>query len=421
MLNQYFQSSRVRDRIGHNVLSAVLEKLVVHLAKRGHTLHTLQSYMQATEHFGHWLEIRKIPLVAVEKATVDEYLHRHLPHCRCPIPANKRVITNSAALKHLLDVIQSERGSVPPATPKYSPPIDAELKAFKAYLEDTCGVARNTCVQRIYYVGEFLAVYGHGPVDDSKLNPCQLMEFLAGRAKGCTAGTAQVMASALRSYLRFLQLNGRVDRDLVRAVPIIPRWSLATIPKTMTPEQSTRLLNVFNRETATGRRDYAMAACMLDLGMRADEVSELCLEDINWRESTLLITRRKTCRSGVLPLSNRCGQAIADYLRHDRTSTSERRLFISHRAPLGRPVGVIAIYMSILHAFELAGLKSELKGTGTRILRHTAATRMHQQGATLKEVADVLGHRSIDTTVIYTKVNLPMLERVALPWPEVTS
>lgn len=420
MLNQYFQSSRVRNRIARNVLSKELEELVVHLDGRGHSLQTLQTYMQAVEHFGHWLGNRKIPPSAVGKATVEEYLHRHLPHCRCPIPANKHLITNRAALKHLLDILQTRRVSIPSTAAMVSP-IDVELRAFKTYLENTCGVAVSTCRQRLRYVGEFLATaYGDGPVKAGKLKPCQLMEFMAGRAKGCTAGTAQVMASSLRSYLSFLQLNGLVDRDLIKAIPSIPRWSLTTIPKTMSQAQIDRLLNAFDRETQTGRRDYAMALCMLDLGMRADEVSELCLEDINWREGTVLITRRKTCRSGVLPLANRCGQAIANYLQHDRSSTKERRLFVSHQAPLGRPVGVIAIYMSILHAFKHAGLKNELKGTGTRILRHTAATRMHQQGATLKEVADVLGHRSIDTTAIYAKVNLPMLEQVALPWPEVT-
>ena len=418
MLNQYFRSFRVKNRMERNILGTVLKELADYLGERGHALPTLHGYMQAAEHFGNWLRMKKIPTSAVEKEVVEEFLRKHLPHCQCPPPANKGLITNRAALKHLLDLMRAKRAV---AIQSNSPdsPIETELKAFKLYLENTCGVARNTCRQRLRYVGEFLfKTFGCGLVDAHKLQPSQLMQFLARRAKGYTAGTAQVMASALRSYLRFLQLSGRIDRDLIKAVPIIPRWSLATIPKTMTAEQSKRLLQTFNQETTTGRRDYAMALCMLDLGMRADEVSQLRLEDVNWRESTILITRRKTCRSGVLPLTHRCGQAIANYLRRDRGKMSERRLFLSHRAPVGRPIGMAAVYSTLVHAFKRAGLKSELKGTGTRILRHTMATRMHQQGATLKEVADVLGHRSIDTTAIYAKVNLPMLEQVALPWPE---
>ena len=92
-----------------------------------------------------------------------------------------------------------------------------------------------------------------------------------------------------------------------------------------------------------------------------------------------------------------------------------------HRAPLGRAVLPRTIFSAIRRAFDRSDLTAELHGNGTHILRHTAATRMYRQGATLKEVADVLGHQCIDTTTIYTKVDLPTLARIAMPWPEVDS
>lgn len=419
MLEQYYITSHARNRIRNNALGATLEELADHLSKRGHTLEVLHMYVQAGEHFGNWLRKSMILPAAVDAGVVEEYLQRHLPHCRCRKPANRMVITNRAALRHLLKVLEGKRGIGPPEDVGVHP-FEAELNTFKVYLENTCGLARSTIVQQLRYVGEFLlATFGHGRVDARALKPSRFPEYLSSRAKGCKPGTARVIAFAIRKYLRFLQLKGLVDPALVGTVPMIRLWRLGGIPRVLSEGQIDRLLAAFDRKTANGRRGYAMALCMLDLGMRADEVAQLCLEDIDWREGLITITRRKTRSSGVLPLSKRCGQGIAAYLRQDRVGGDERRVFISHRAPLGRPVDAMQVCMAIHHAFERTGLIRELGGSGTRILRHTAATRMHQRGATLKEVADVLGHRSIDTTTIYTKVNLPMLEHVALPWPEV--
>jgi len=114
-----------------------------------------------------------------------------------------------------------------------------------------------------------------------------------------------------------------------------------------------------------------------------------------------------------LPLPQITGAALVDYLGHGRPATSSRSVFVLHRAPRGQAATNTTVRGAIRRAFERAGLP----WSGTHILRHTAATRMVQGGASLKEVADVLGHRSIDTTLIYTKVDLPQLSRVALPWP----
>ncbi|MFC1601266.1 tyrosine-type recombinase/integrase [Candidatus Sumerlaeota bacterium] len=421
MLEQYYITSHARNRIRNNVLGASLERLADYLSDRGHTLEVLQSYMQAAEHFGYWLRKKRILPASVDAAVVEEYLQRHLPHCRCPKPAKRSVITNRAALKHLLNILQPDR-EIGLSRNSGDSPIETELRAFEVYLKDTCGAARTTRVQQKRYVREFLvATFRDGQVNARALEPRNLLEFMSSRARGCAVGTVQVIGSSIRKYLRFLQFKGLVSPELASAVSTPRRWSLSSIPRVLSEDQIERFLAAFNRKTAHGRRGYAMALCMLDLGMRADEVTQLYLEDIDWREGIITITRRKTRSSGVLPLSSRCGQAIADYLRHDRVDGGERRLFVSHRAPLGKPVNSMQVCMVIHHAFERAGVVRELGCSGSRILRHTAATRMHQRGATLKEVADVLGHQSIDITAIYTKVNLPVLAKVALPWPEVIS
>jgi site-specific recombinase XerD len=175
------------------------------------------------------------------------------------------------------------------------------------------------------------------------------------------------------------------------------------------------LLSVFDRETAAGRRDYAITRCLLDLGLRAQEVARLRLDDLDWRRGILRIVATKSRRDDELPLTKAIGAAIAAYLQHGRPQTTAREVFLRVRPPMGQCMTRRTICNLVLRAAVRAGMESII--TGTRILRHTAATRMLRHGASIKEIADVLRHRCLDTTVIYTKVNLARLATVALPWP----
>ena len=202
-------------------------------------------------------------------------------------------------------------------------------------------------------------------------------------------------------------------------MPIIPNWKLATIPKTMTKEQLSVFLTSFNRKTPCGQRDYALALCFLELGIRVSEVKGLLLDDIDWKNSTVTIRATKTLNSRILPLPVRFGKALACYLKNGRPKTDLRNVFVRHKPFKNMPPTINMIHSAVHRAYKRAGLTDQC--SGTHIFRRTLATVMHQKGATLKEVADILGHKRLDTTTIYTKVNLPMLSKVALPWPEVQS
>jgi integrase len=184
----------------------------------------------------------------------------------------------------------------------------------------------------------------------------------------------------------------------------------------MSGHQLHTFLGLFDRSTPAGRRDYAMALCQTDLGFRVGEVAALKLDDIDWRGGTIRILAGKTRRGRVLPLTDGVGQAIADYLRHGRPATLCRHVFVRHTVPPGTPV----TRHLISHVFRRAFARVEgcENWKGTHVLRHTAATRMYSRGANLKEIADILGHRSLSTTAVYAKVEPTRLATVALPWPE---
>jgi site-specific recombinase XerD len=247
------------------------------------------------------------------------------------------------------------------------------------------------------------------------LRPKDVMDFMAEYAQRCRPGSIQVAASSLRRFLRYLQFQGWCGPSLVAAVPRIPHWRLADIPKTMTDQQLQEFLSTFDGKTAVGQRNYAMALCQAILGLRVSEVAVLRLEDIDWREGIMRIVSSKTRRAREIPLAARVGQAITKYLRRGRPATPCRNLFVRHRILQGTPVSKAVIREVIRDAYAKVNGCRHL--TGTHVLRHTAATRIHQRGVSLKELADLLGHRSIATTALYAKVDLSRLTAIALPWP----
>ena len=391
---------------------------MAYLDARGHPRSTIRRNVRVVEHFGVWLASKRISPEDVTRVTIRSFLHEHLPDCRCPTPAPTYPRQARAALGHLLRPPPSSPFSERrcPASPPT--PVEAILELYREHLRTSCGLAESTCSYRLRYARGFLrGKFGDGPVSWAALRPEDLMTFIAAYAARCRPGSAQVAACSLRSLLRFLQLHGHGSPALVAAVPHIPRWSLDHLPRTMSEDQLRRFLSGFDQATPTGRRDYAMARCQVDLGLRASEVIALRLEDLDWRRGALRIAGGKVGRTRELPLSREVGHAIAEYLRHGRPATTCRHVFVRHSVPAGTAMGPALIRGVIRRAFARVEGCTHL--AGTHVLRHTAATRLHRRGASLKEVADLLGHRSLDTTAIYTKVDLPTLAAVALPWPEV--
>lgn len=224
---------------------------------------------------------------------------------------------------------------------------------------------------------------------------------------------AQGMGGALRSFFRFLLQHGEVERDLAIWVPTVAAWRLSTVPKYLKPEEVERLLKACDRSSATGRRDHAILLLLARLGLRAGEVAALQLDDIDWRAGEIMI-RGKGLVHQRLPLLAEVGEALALYLCQDRPSRPVRQVFLRMRAPR-RGLAVSAISTIVRRALERAGLQVALKGA--HLLRHSLATGLLRQGASMTEIGEVLRHRLAATTEIYAKVDLDRLRSLAQPWP----
>jgi integrase/recombinase XerD len=272
-------------------------------------------------------------------------------------------------------------------------------------------------ISRRQWIGRFLThIFPSGGLDFSRLGPKGIRDFFATQCQGYQPGSTQVVASSVRSYLRFRAVRHADPVEaLLAAIPQAARWRLSALPEYLNLEELARLMSAFEHDDPQRQRDHAIVRCLVDLGLRSFEVAALCLEDIDWKNATLTVRVGKSRRADILPLPAVTGHAIANYLHKARPATESRAVFVRHRAPLDIPVDAGVIRSVVRQAAARSGLADRLHGPHR--LRHSAATRMLRGGATLKEIADVLRHRSLDTTAIYAKVDLGRLSSIAQPWP----
>lgn len=406
MFDRYF-CPRVARRLRASADADWLGSFLQALDRRGHTRLTIQVYLREAELFGLWLRRRRRTLTEVTDADVRAFAGRAK---KAAIPPNSCSATN-ALLRHC-----RSRGLIPPPPARASTPVERTVADYDCYLRDVAGLAAATRLYRRRYAREFLrAVFGERPIRWPQLRPAHVRQFIGGYGHSGRTAAAQVAAVSVRSFLRWLEFRGRTGPALAAILPRFPHWRLAPLPPTLSDNQLAEILKGFDRSTATGRRDFAMTLCLVDLGLRVVEVASLRLGDVDGPAGTLRLTAGKTRRDRVLPMPARVRLSVLDYIRRGRPTTPDDHLFVRHRLPLGEPVTRELIRGVFRRACaRVAGCE---RLTGTHVLRHAAASRLLRAGADLKHIADILGHRSIDTTAIYAKVDVAQLAAVAMPWP----
>jgi integrase/recombinase XerD len=409
---------RVRSRRNAaDELRIICARFGEHLAGQGYSLRSVQHYVAVAGHFGRWLECSRYSIEAVGERLIARFCEAHLPRCQCPPPATACLAVVRPGLHHLLAFLRHCQICSPPPEPRLSQ-ADQQVIVYDRYLEKVCGLSEATRRYRRQYVREFLQrQFGHGSLKYGHLKAKGLVEYVHWRATPLRPSTARLLAGSLRSFLRFLQVGGKVAPGFDNAILAPATRGLGALPKTLTEEQRKDLLRWgFNRQSAAGRRDFAMVVCQLDLGLRACEVAGLSLDDLDWAGAVLRIRQTKSRRERCLPLTDRVGRALSEYLQDGRPRSTAREVFLRHAFPLGRPLKAETVRGAMREAYLRAGLG--LSYAGTHILRRTFATRLHQRSVGLKSIADLLGHQSPDTTTAYTRINLKELRQVALPWPK---
>jgi len=241
-----------------------------------------------------------------------------------------------------------------------------------------------------------------------------VISYVVECAQGFPAQTARNQAHGLRSFLRFLAWTKWVRPGLDQAVPAVAPWPRGDLPAGLTPEEYRRFLAAFDRTTALGCRNYALALCLGELGLRASEAAALQLEDLDWHRGVLHLPRTKQRRERQLPLPPQMARALARYLQWGRPRCHCRAVFVPQRAPGDRALSAREVGLTMSRAFERAGLSAR----GAHVLRYRLATALQRRGVGLKGIADLLGHQSLESAARYARVDLEALRQAALPWPE---
>jgi integrase/recombinase XerD len=380
------------------------------LSRRGYAPNTVQAKCMLVADLSRWLEVRGLSLDRLDQARLRQFHQDHRDRKR-----RGDVATGEQLLGYLRDLgcIQA------PPLEVDSSPVGELIGEFARFLSSERGLSPATLINYLPIIRRFLAKQVAGGVLHlDELRAADIHRFIVHHAQSGSRGSAKNLVTALRSFLRFLQQRGVIMADLAGAVPGVAGWRLSHLPKTLPPEQVERLLNSCNRATPAGRRDHAILLLLARLGLRGGEVVAMTLDDLDWESGEILV-RGKGQRLSRLPLPTDVGEAVVDYLRHDRPPCSTRRVFIRTRAPLRGLLGPSAICCVVCRALKRAGLNPQFKGA--HLLRHSLATDLLRRGASLVEIGQLLRHSQPNTTQIYAKVDIAALRAIALPWPGAVS
>jgi site-specific recombinase XerD len=389
-------------------LGAYVDEFAERVRLLGYSARSIQAKLRAIASFSRWLALRDLgahDADAVQRKRFLTYRKR----------TGGWSSQDAAALREM-EALLCERGVTSDAE------VSVELSArermeldFQVFLSQDLGLAPATVQNYLRVVSCFLReCFVDDAVRTELLTSPDVIGFVQRHAHSHGYSWAQSMVTALRAFLRYLHRHGKIPADLAACVPAVAAWSFANLPAFLRPEETQQVSDGCNRQTAIGRRDYAMLLLCARLGLRAGEVAALRLDEIDWGNGCLAI-RSKGGRWTHMPLPHEVGEAIAEYLTDGRPSCHDRHVFIRAHAPYTGFGSSSSVSTVASQALVRAGVVWPRKGA--HLFRHTLATQMLGQGASLAEIGQLLRHQHPDTTRIYAKVDLPALRKLAPPWP----
>jgi site-specific recombinase XerD len=401
----------------HSAHKERIDLVANHLVKLNYRPAVVQLHLHEWVRFANHLEEQALPLPpSVHAPEVQRYLQIRLPQGS---PSWRRGIR--AAIRIFLDMDDdgcfSRRVSAPPRTTNalFQQAVPAHLE----FLRKHRGLSARTVGKRNAQLTRFTAYLEQvGVCTWNDLQPADLRAFLVIHLSGQKHATRLSYATALRGFHRWAYLHGLLPRDLSAAVAPVRQHRLVGIPDLLTDDEVSAVLQTPDRGTPLGRRDYVVLLLAARYGMRPGDIRQLSLDHINWRSQQIALPQAKTGRPLLLPLLAEVSDALIAYLQHGRPQTKVRHVFVRHVAPyepFGPNNNLAAIFRG---ALRRAGLAQRPGRKGLYLLRHTLASQLLHAGNSIKTIGDVLGHVHLDSTLVYTKVDLTHLATVALSLEE---
>lgn len=398
-----------RLRMEAGELESAVAAYAAHLAEHGYTSLTIQGASDSARHLGAWLTQSGTPAQSIDADVLSRFAcHR----CRCGgNRASGKLSPKYLRRVHRFVRFLADLGLVAPFE-RTTVEIDFRVERFADWLRRHRGLSERTIARHTHMITRLLPALGHDP---ASYDAALIRSVILDEGSRCSAAYVKTMAMALRGYLRFLAANGLCCPGLDHAVPSTPQWRLSALPRYLPPDDVDRLIEGCDKSKPHGVRDKAILLLLARLGLRAQDICALALDDIDWAAGTIRISG-KSRREVRLPLPQEVGDALLGYVSEARPLSAERRAFLRGSAPY-TPFANSSVVSSIVRlALRRAGI-TDAPSQGAHLLRHSAATAMLRGGATLEAIGVVLRHESPNTTAHYAKVDLGTLHLIAQPWP----
>jgi site-specific recombinase XerD len=415
-LEQAFSCPRTLEKLRSGPLGTLLDGFCTWLLTLGFHRSIVRKHLSNVSHLNQHLGRSGVAAGQILfPKDVDGFFKEYPAWCRNrgPLEAHLKRVRHS--INRFVEYL-GEKGLFDPLPHGeiFAPLLDAYLEWMQHYQHAAAG----TLELRAQYLTIFLLKLGPEATLQgvAKLSPEMVEAFFLAYAQKVGKAARRSMQSTLRTFFRFCLHQGYVREPLDLAVPTLRTYKLASVPRGLTEAQARQVLQGIDRKTAVGRRDYAIVQLLFTYGVRGGQVRALRLEQIDWAQNRILFAASKGGKDSCLPLTAEVGESLLDYLQNARPPSSDPRVFLTSRAPY-RPLPHSSSLSAIIeHRIRAAGI--EIPSKGAHVFRHGFATRMLEQGESLKAIADVLGHRYLGTTFIYTKVDFNALKQVALEWPK---
>jgi integrase/recombinase XerD len=396
----------------HDPLGAYPEQFHQHLERQHYSPATIIEYTHCLNALGRQMKARHVDLkdldeeFAVELIAHAEPLSSHHKH-------RHFIVRRFIAFLTPLGVVKPQR-EVP-----LDDTVRGRLKRdYEAYLRHQRGLSESTICANWRVADHFLSCrFGQEVGALAAITATDIGAFLQHLTTRRPPRRDKALASRLRNFFRYLFQAGHTAANLAVGIPSVAQRYGTRLPRHLTPAQVDLLVEAVRTDPASGRRNYAMVLLIARLGLRAPEIIALRLDDIDWRSGEILV-RGKGQRHDRVPLPPEVGAALAEYIRHDRTTTS-RVLFVTERAPHQAFKDGQVLNAILKNALRSTGVTPPAPYVGSHMLRHSLATTLVQRGAPLEEISDMLRHRSRASTMLYAKLDIDGLRSIAQPWPVV--
>ena len=388
-----------------------------HLKSEGYSRTWARGILGKCCQFNAFLIERRIATCGqLTEALIEPFLDVYLVDTRSAGTYYSPRIVTRGALKRLFRYLVETKIVKPPKLAPVKKSYDWLLNPYLHHLEGECHFSAVTLHRARVQVGSFLDALG-GVVDRRRfktLRAERVEGWLSRHLKDSPENLAS-LGGSLRRFFRYCAAHQYMRMDFSGLIPPVRRYRHASLPKGMEDSALQRVLDAIDKNTPNGARDYAIMVLMMAYGLRGVSAAELLLDDIDWQHSRIRIRAQKGGKEVVLPLMDSVGDALVGYLRHRFDKTPFREVFLTVKAPV-RPLNSLGVSRLVREYMHRAGIT--MAGAGSRTLRHSWAIRALANESPIKSIADVLGHRYIDTTFIYAKADLKTLRQVAMPWPE---